>query len=111
MKTLALTLAIFAGLGWSGLARNEANAGDFGFHISGPGYNIDFGGPHYRRRHFGHCGAAYLGWNGWQGSRSWHDTSHWDYHPSEWVRHGYHYHYVRGHYDFHADGHWDHHHW
>jgi hypothetical protein len=110
MKTVALTLAMFAALAWSGLASNEAKAGDFGFHISGPGYHVDFGRPHYGHRYVGHS-VGYLGWGGWNGGHSWHDTSHWDYHPGEWVRHGHHFHYVPGHYDYHTDGHWDHHHW
>jgi hypothetical protein len=108
MKTVALSLAMIAGLAWAGLSRNEAQAGDFSFHISGPGYHVDFGRPHYGRRYVGHHGSRYLGW---KGGHSWHDTSHWDYHPGEWVRHGHHYHYIPGHYDFHVDGHWDHHHW
>jgi hypothetical protein len=38
----------------------------------------------------------------------WHDTSHWDYHPGEWVWNGYRWVYVPGHYDYHVDGHFDH---
>lgn len=38
----------------------------------------------------------------------WHDTSHYDYHPPQFRRHGNHYHYQPGHYDFHRTGHWDH---
>ena len=91
MKTLALTLAVFAGLAWSGLSNNEAKAGDFGFYISGPGYHVDFGRPYYASQHVGYYGSGY---GSWHGSHGWHDTSHWDYHPGEWVRHGHHYHYV-----------------
>lgn len=39
----------------------------------------------------------------------WHDTSHWDYHPTQIVPHGNHYHVVPGHYHWHQDGHWDRH--
>ncbi len=37
----------------------------------------------------------------------WHDTSHYDYHPGEYVRHGNHYDYIPGHWDYHRTGHWD----
>jgi hypothetical protein len=40
----------------------------------------------------------------------WHDTSHYDYHAPELIRHGNHYHYQPGHYDLHRTGHWDLHH-
>ncbi len=39
--------------------------------------------------------------------RTWHDTSHYDYHPGQYVRHGNHFHYQPGHYDLHRTGHWD----
>lgn len=39
----------------------------------------------------------------------WHDTSHWDYHPTQIVPHGNHYHVVPGHYDYHQTGHYDYH--
>ena len=38
---------------------------------------------------------------------TWHNTSHWDYHPGGYVRHNNHYDYVPGHYDYHRTGHWD----
>jgi len=38
--------------------------------------------------------------------RSWHDTSHYDYHPPARVRHGNHHHVIPGHYDLHRTGHW-----
>lgn len=39
---------------------------------------------------------------------TWHDTSHYDYHPGGYQRHRNHYHYVPGHYDLHRTGHWHH---
>ncbi len=39
--------------------------------------------------------------------QTWHDTSHYDYHPGGLQRHGNHFHYVPGHYDLHRTGHWD----
>ena len=38
----------------------------------------------------------------------WHDTSHYDYHPGRYVRHGNHYDYIPGHAHLHRTGHWDH---
>jgi hypothetical protein len=35
-----------------------------------------------------------------------HDTTHYDYHPSTVYRHGNHYHVQPGHYDLHRSGHW-----
>ncbi|WP_425396165.1 hypothetical protein [Aeoliella sp.] len=49
------------------------------------------------------------GW-GWGGGHSWHDTSHWDYHPPQLVPHGNHFHVQPGHWDWHQDGHWHHNH-
>lgn len=37
-----------------------------------------------------------------------HDTTHLDYHPGEYVRHRNHYDYIPGHYDVHRTGHWHH---
>jgi hypothetical protein len=47
---------------------------------------------------------------GWEGDHTWHNTSHWDYHPTEIRRHGDHYHVTPGHYDWHETGHIDHYH-
>jgi hypothetical protein len=38
--------------------------------------------------------------------RVYHDTSHFDYHPTTVYRHRNHYHVQPGHYDWHQDGHW-----
>lgn len=66
-----------------------------------PGYYPGGHGCHY---------PSNPGW-GWNGpAHSWHDTSHWDYHPTEIRRHGNHFHVQPGHYDRHQSGHWDHHH-
>ena len=79
--------------------------------------------PHRRRptRHHGRdyyggyrtarYGYGYGGGDCYGGRSVWHDTSHYDYHPGEVVRHRNHYHYVPGHYDFHETGHWDHYGW
>ena len=39
---------------------------------------------------------------------TYHNTSHYDYHPGGFQQHGNHFHYVPGHYDFHQTGHY---HW
>jgi hypothetical protein len=89
-----------------------------GFHFGAGGVHVDVGNPHgYYGGYgaYGHCGGygsypytTYYG-GGWGGHALWHDTTHLDYHPGEFVRHRNHYHYVPGHYDVHEDGHWDHH--
>ncbi len=88
-----------------------------GVHFGAGSVHVDIGNPHrgwYRgggqlshgpgQRHsvynYGHWGSGH----------TWHDTSHYDYHPGGYVRHRNHYHYMPGHYDFHREGHWDHHH-
>ncbi len=45
---------------------------------------------------------------GFGGYPSFHNTSHYHYHPGQFQRHGNHFHYVPGHYDLHRTGHW---HW
>jgi len=41
---------------------------------------------------------------------TWHNTSHWDYHPTRHVWHGNHYDVIPGHYRYHRTGHWHHNH-
>ena len=83
----------------------SAGHGIFG----GGGLRISFGRsyrPSYRsyapifRSHYGHSSNY--------GHGSYHDTSHYDYHPTEIRRHGNHWHVQPGHYDFHRTGHWHH---
>jgi hypothetical protein len=84
------------------LMASPGQAAGFGIYFSGPRHHVDYG---YHGYHGG-----WPGHHGWYGDR-WHDTSHYDYHPGEFIRHRNHYHYVPGHYDFHPSGHWDHYHW
>lgn len=44
----------------------------------------------------------------YQSRPTYHDTSHYDYHPTSIQRHRNHYHVVPGHYDLHRTGHWHH---
>ena len=37
---------------------------------------------------------------------TYHNTSHYDYHPAQLVPHGNHFHHQPAHYDFHPSGHW-----
>jgi hypothetical protein len=72
---------------------NCASYGNYGGYYSRNPYTTYYGG----------------GWAGGGGHSHWHDTTHLDYHPGEYVRHRNHYHYVPGHYGVHENGHWDHH--
>jgi hypothetical protein len=45
---------------------------------------------------------------GYGGYPTFHNTSHYDYHPAHLQQHGNHFHYVPGHYDYHQTGHY---HW
>ncbi|TWU24106.1 hypothetical protein Pla52o_20300 [Novipirellula galeiformis] len=49
---------------------------------------------------YGHYGHGYRG--------SYHDTSHYDWHPTQVIRHGNHWDIQPGHYDYHRSGHWHH---
>ncbi len=76
---------------------------------------------HYSRNHSHHHSYSpsrvYIGVGGFSYSSGystcsprtpvWHDTSHYDYHPTEVLRHRDHYHVVPGHYDYHRSGHYD----
>jgi hypothetical protein len=80
-----------------------------GIHYRSRGIHVDIGSPH-RHGHRHHGGRRHSGrrWHGWGGHHShWHDTTHLDYHPGEFVPHYDHYHYVPGHFDVHRSGHWD----
>jgi hypothetical protein len=108
--TLLIALALVSTSGPSAQAQ--------GFHFGGGGVHVDVGNPHSYYGGYGGYGqsncygsypyTSYYG-GGWGGHSDWHDTTHLDYHPGEYVRHRNHYHYVPGHYDVHEDGHWDHH--
>ena len=97
------------------IVANAPDAQAQGFHFGGGGVHVDVGNPHAYYGGYG-CYGSYPyttyyggGWGGWGGHADWHDTTHLDYHPSEFVRHRNHFHYVPGHYDVHEDGHWDYH--
>lgn len=98
MKTLLLATAAALALTFAG--GEAAQAGGFGY---GYGSSSFYGGGHVHHDvnpwiHPGH------------GHYHWHDTSHYDYIPGRWVRHGCHSHYVPGRWVLHQDGHFDLHH-
>ncbi|MBX3439134.1 MAG: hypothetical protein KF861_16715, partial [Planctomycetaceae bacterium] len=64
----------------------------------GPGFsaNPGFHGGHNHRSGFGNVPPAI-----------WHDTSHYDWIPGQWVRHGHHVHWVPGRWVPHQTGHID----
>jgi len=90
-----------------------------GFHFNNGRVHVDIGNPH--GFHNGHAGHGFhggvshtIGYRGFYQpyvpSHTWHDTSHWDYHPTEYRWHGNHWDVQPGHYDWHQEGHVDHNH-
>lgn len=90
-----------------------------GVHFGVGRVHVDVGNPH-GRWNGGNYRTAYYGsptiyrqaysHGRWGGGHHWHDTSHYDYHPGGFERHGNHFHYVPGHWDYHQTGHWHHDH-
>jgi hypothetical protein len=79
----------------------------------GHGHTHQFGG--YTQRWSGYGGGYGAGYGGgygigYEGYRApvYHDTSHYDYHPTRVVPHGNHYDVIPGHYHYHRTGHWHH---
>ena len=74
------------------------------------GYGYGSGGHSGHRHHHHHHNGSGWGYGGYGGYAQprWHDTSHFDYHPTTIVPHRNHVHVVPGHYDYHRSGHW---HW
>ena len=113
LKTLVATLMVGAAIFGVQAAANAGHGHGFSGGNSG-GYGQSYGG-------FSHGGSQYGGsqyggmmgpsFGGGYGCQPrppvWHNTSHYDFHPGQYVQHGNHSHYVPGHYDFHQTGHWD----
>jgi hypothetical protein len=115
MKTLTLAIVAFAAIALVAVDAGTAAADGVSVRIGGSGYGC-YGDSYYPyNTYYGRGYGTRYGWYGNYyprlGRHTWHDTSHYDYHPGEFVRHYDHYHYEPGHWDFHEDGHWDHHHW
>jgi hypothetical protein len=99
-------VAVASGLafGFQGAAsadhKHHGGHGHHGGHRHAGGHHQGGHGSFYGGINYGGIGVYYR-----SGPR-WHNTSHYDYHPGEFRRHGNHYHYVPGHYDYHRSGHW-----
>ena len=89
MRNFAIAFVAVMGLMVAGSAASEAGYGYYGGYGNYGGQGIDGG----------------YGYN--YSTPIYHNTSHWDYHPGQFVQHGNHYHYQPGHYDYHQTGHFD----
>jgi hypothetical protein len=123
MKRALLGCALVAAFTFAGLGENTAEAGGIRFSFGsgghghhnhgshgyyGQSYGSPYGGSYYGTGSY--YGGGFRSSSGWgRGHSHWHDTSHYDYHPGQYVRHRGHYDYVPGHYDYHRSGHWDRH--
>jgi hypothetical protein len=108
MKTLILATAALATLF---IATESANAGDFHIQVGyggGYGYNQGYGYNNFGNGHLHHNVNPYVDLG--HGHYDWHDTTHQDWIPGRWERHGCHYHWVPGRWVTHYDGHYDLHH-
>ena len=86
-------LSVSVGYGNVGLYQSR-NYGYSGYNSGFGGYNRGFGNVRYPS----YGGGVH---------RTWHDTTHLDYHGPSLVPHRGHLDYVPGHYDVHRTGHWD----
>ena len=115
-KNFTLSMAALAAITLISLDANVATAahgyGGFGLHIGGRNVHLNIGNPHgYQRQQVAYRTSRnyYSGHRTSRAHYDWHDTSHYDYHPGGFVRHGNHYDYRPGHYDYHREGHYDRH--
>jgi hypothetical protein len=115
MNKLTLSMVALSAVALVAVGSRNASADGFSIQVAGPGYSLYSGRSNYPyNTYYGSRYGSYYGGHGRhfpRGGHTWHDTSHWDYHPGGFVRHYDHYDYVPGHWDFHQEGHWDHHHW
>jgi hypothetical protein len=115
MTKLILAVATCSAIALLAVDADVAKADGFSIQFVSPGYGCYDGHSNYlHNAYYGRRYGSYYGrYGGYypRGGHTWHDTSHWDYHPGGFVRHYDHYHYQPGHWDYHQEGHWDHHHW
>ena len=114
MNKITLSIAALAAMAFVGFDANTAEAGHgfggFGIHFGGRLAHIDIGNPHgYHNQVTYRTTRTYYPQYQPRTHYDWHDTSHYDYHPGGFVRHGNHFDYERGHYDYHQEGHYDRH--
>lgn len=119
MKTLILATTLAAGLM---VGASEANAQGISFYMGGGspygssyglGYSSGYSGGLYAPSYGSYGGYGYGGsyLNNYRGPRNsgyiWHDTTHYDYVPTQVIPHGNHYHVQPGGYYLHQSGHVD----
>ena len=107
---------VIGGGGYGGGYVNPGFGGGYGGGgFNNPGYvgggfnNPGFGGGFHDDGHLHHDVNPHVN-PGFGGHYDWHDTTHYDYIPGRWVKHGCHWHYIPGRRVLHRDGHWDLHH-
>jgi hypothetical protein len=77
-----------------------------GIHFRSRGVHVDIGNPHgYYGGYYGHSPSYYRGGWGAHYHSGFYGRGHYDYHPTEVIRHGHHYHVIPGHYHYHRGGH------
>lgn len=115
MSKSALILGTLAFVGMAGMSASDASAqSPFGVHIGGRAVHVDLGNPHGNYRSYNRSYARSYSRSSYRapvnrGHYDFHDTSHYDYHRPQVVRHGNHYDRTPGHYDLHRTGHFDYH--
>ena len=120
MNKITLSLAVLATMAFVAIDSNTAQAAHgfrgFGLHFGGRNVHLDIGNPHGNHHGYHHrSNVVYrTSRNYHPGHRAryhydWHDTSHFDYIPGGYVRHGNHLDYVPGRYVYHQEGHYDKH--
>lgn len=102
MKSFLLSTAALIAL--CVLSTADAEAGGYGFGFSTGGYSYS------PASHYVRYTPSYTSWYRSYPAHTWHDTSHWDYHPPTIRRHRDHYHVTPGHWDWHQTGHLHHNH-
>ncbi|MEX0716938.1 MAG: hypothetical protein WD066_10135 [Planctomycetaceae bacterium] len=107
MKRMLFGLAVLVGLFAFAGSSAEASSRRGHFH-QGHGYGHGHGNSFHG--YSGHYQSFYNpSYGNWGYSQPyWHDTSHYDYHPTRIVPHGNHYDVIPGHYHLHHSGHWHH---
>jgi hypothetical protein len=107
MKNLIIATIAVAGIALFNTSNVEAGHK----HRRGIRFSVNFGGHSNHGHHNNHNNYRWGSNRGHGYNHStWHNTSHYDYHPGQFTRHNNHYHYTPGHYDYHRTGHWDTHH-
>ena len=108
MKRLLYVGAVLAGL--IGLGGSAAEA-QHGYGYRDNGYGPQYSTRSYRGYGQQFRGQSYNSWgrNSYRPHRDFHDTSHYDYHPTTIRPHRDHIDVTPGHYDYHQSGHWDRH--